>query len=472
MDIPEDHSDTNVNHSSLLNLSNDKHSEKAKSEYRILLNALIDVAGFVLKQGLPFIADEERKCLGIEGNFEAFLQWYGDHVVPDVGRVMLENAQMHQTMIAPSVQKDIVNACAKETIKTIVKDLNGDYFGILVGKSEGACDEEQMTIVLRYVAKKGIVIERFIGIINVTDKSAQSLKETIDSLLMSYSLSPSKTRGQGYNGDTNMEREINNDLKTLILQDNRSSHCTHCFAQPLHLTLVAAAVAKRECGVDRFFGILTFVLKVIGVSFESQDFSQEKQFEKLEELLKFGKVLTKALAARHFNQKYELERSGDVALESHFKTLLSFVTIFSSVVHVLEVIASDGFTSERIWADDLLDDLQSFEFVFILHMMLKVLSVTEELNVVLQRKDQTSKRQFEMMRDGEWEHLMDDVSSFCIKHDILITKMHDLYVLPGKGKPKVSTVTYSHHYRVEVFDAVIDSQLKELDKCFDKVNHD
>ncbi|XP_060186321.1 uncharacterized protein LOC132615726 [Lycium barbarum] len=370
----------------------------------------------------------------------------------------------------------------RKQLKAIVKDLNGDYFGILVDKSEGACDEEEMTIVLRYVAKKGIVMERFIGIINVTDKSAQSLKETIDSLLMSYSLSPSNIRGQGYNGDTNMEREINNDLKTLILQDNQSSHCTHCFAQPLHLTLVAAAVAKRECGVDRFFGILTFVLKVIGVSFESQDFSQENQFGNLEELLKFGKVLTKALAARHFNQKYELERSGDAALESHFKTLLSFVTIFSSVVHVLEVIASDGFTSERIWADDLVDDLQSFEFVFILHMMLKVLSITEELDVVLQRKDQdivnalelvgTAKRQFEMMRDGEWEHLMDGVSSFCVKHDILIPKMHDLYVFPGRGKPKVSTVTYSHHYRVDVFDAVIDSQLKELDKCFDKVNHD
>ncbi|XP_049410428.1 uncharacterized protein LOC125873565 [Solanum stenotomum] len=302
----QDQSDSNVNSPALLNLSNDKHSEKAKREYRILLSALIDVARFILKQGLPFLTDEERKCLEDNGNFEAFLEWYGNHVVPDVGRVISENAEMHQNMIAPSVLKNIVNVCAKETIKRIVEDLNGDYFGILVDKSDGSCD----------------------------DNSAQSLKETIDSLITSYSLSPSKIRAQGYNGDANMESEIN-DLKTLILQDNLSAYCTHHFAQPLHLTLVS--VAKRQRDVDDFFGMLSFMLKVIGVSFERQDFSQENQVENLEELLKFGNILT----GRDFNQKYgKLERSGNAPLESYFETLRSFITIFPSVVHILEVRAN------------------------------------------------------------------------------------------------------------------------------------
>ncbi|XP_055830994.1 uncharacterized protein LOC129900037 [Solanum dulcamara] len=294
---------------------------------------------------------------------------------------------------------------------------------------------EEMTIVLCCVTKKGILMERFVGVIHINDKSAQSSKETIDSLLMSYSMSPSKIRAQGYNGDANMEKEIN-DLKTQILQDNMSAYCTHCFAQPLHLTLVS--VAKRQRDVDDFFGMLTFMLNLIGVSFERQDFSQENQVENLEELLKFGKILT----GRDFNQKYdELERSSDAPLESHLKLM---------------------------WADGLVDDLQSFEFVYMQHVMFKVLSITKELDIVLQRKDQdivnvlklvgTTKRQFEIMRDGEWEHFMDDVSSFCVKYDILIPKMDYLYVIPRGLKRKVSTVTYSHHYRVEVFDVVIDSQ--------------
>lgn len=154
-------------------------------------------------------------------------------------------------------------------------------------------------------------------------------------------------RAQGYNGDTNMQREING-LKTLILQDNPSANCTHCFSQPLHFTFVT--VAKRQCDVGRFFAILTFELNVIGAYFERQTISQENQDEKLKELLNFGKVLT----WRDSSQKYEFERLGDAPLESHFKALLSVITIFSSVVHVLEVIASLR-SPERIWAEDLLE---------------------------------------------------------------------------------------------------------------------
>ncbi|XP_049410429.1 uncharacterized protein LOC125873566 [Solanum stenotomum] len=50
--------------------------------------------------------------------------------------------------------------------------------------------------------------------------------------------------------------------------------------------------------------------------------------------------------------------------------------------------------------------------------------------------------------------------------------MDDLYVIPRGLKRKVSTFTYSYHYRVKVFDAIIDSQLQELDRCFDTVSND
>ncbi|XP_016488612.1 uncharacterized protein LOC107808604 [Nicotiana tabacum] len=54
---------------------------------------------------------------------------------------------------------------------------------------------------------------------------------------------------------------------------------------------------------------------------------------------------------------------------------------------------------------------------------------------------------------------MDEVSSFCAKHDILVPKMEEFYI-PGKSKRRPSSVTYSHHLRVELFYAVIDLQLR------------
>lgn len=57
-------------------------------------------------------------------------------------------------MYCPKIQKDIVDACAKKTIKVIMEDLDGDYFGILVDESKDISHKEQMTLVLRYVDKK------------------------------------------------------------------------------------------------------------------------------------------------------------------------------------------------------------------------------------------------------------------------------------------------------------------------------
>jgi len=79
-----------------------------------------------------------------------------------------------------------------------------------------------MALALRYVnKKKGKVNERVIAIVRVGDTSAQSLKETICSLLLRHSLSTSKIRGQGHDGASNMQGKMNG-LKALILRETPS----------------------------------------------------------------------------------------------------------------------------------------------------------------------------------------------------------------------------------------------------------
>ena len=52
------------------------------------------------------------------------------------------------------IQKDIVNAIARETSKAIIKDLDNGFFSILVDESRDILVKEQMSLVLRYVTKK------------------------------------------------------------------------------------------------------------------------------------------------------------------------------------------------------------------------------------------------------------------------------------------------------------------------------
>ncbi|XP_016447034.1 uncharacterized protein LOC107772060 [Nicotiana tabacum] len=163
-------------------------------------------------------------------------------------------------MICPTIQKEIVEAFAKETTKAVIEDLDGDYFAILVDESKDVSHKEQMALILRYVNKSGMVIERFLGIVHVDDTYSSSLQKAIYSLLLDHSLSRSKIRGQGYNGASNMQGKISG-LKSLILQDTPSAYCIHCFAHQLQLAFVA--LSKKYSDVDNFFYVITNVLNTI-----------------------------------------------------------------------------------------------------------------------------------------------------------------------------------------------------------------
>ncbi|XP_070007389.1 uncharacterized protein [Nicotiana sylvestris] len=107
-----------INQEQSILTSFDKQSEKAKNEYRLRLTASIDVARFLLKQGLPFRGSNEGgTSIKKKENILDLSQW---------------NASWNNMMTAPNIPKEIVNACAKETMKPIVEEMNGDYFGILV----------------------------------------------------------------------------------------------------------------------------------------------------------------------------------------------------------------------------------------------------------------------------------------------------------------------------------------------------
>ncbi|XP_049355730.1 uncharacterized protein LOC125820333 [Solanum verrucosum] len=136
---------------------------------------------------------------------------------------------------------------------------------------------------------------------------------------------------------------------------------------------------------------------------------------------------------------------------------------------------------DRFAAKNLLSKIHEFEFVFMLHLMFKVLLLTNELNKVLQKKYQDivnamelldlSKKRLQMMREDEWDSMMDEVSLFCGKHGISIPKMNEDYS-NGKLKRKRSNISYLHHFRVEVFYVVIDLALQELNYRFDVVTGD
>ncbi|XP_016544296.1 uncharacterized protein LOC107844376 [Capsicum annuum] len=75
----------------------------------------------------------------------------------------------------------------------------------------------------------------------------------------------------------------------------------------------------------------------------------------------------------------------------------------------------------------------------------------------------------EVQSEKGWDALMNEVRVFYDKHEILVPKMDNFY-LPKNLNRRPSSVTYSHHLRVELFYTIIDFQLQELNNHFDVVS--
>nr|XP_011462154.1 PREDICTED: zinc finger MYM-type protein 1-like [Fragaria vesca subsp. vesca] len=343
-----------------------KNAKPSRTSYRIRLTASVDCIQLLLRQGLAFRGHDESNNSSNQGNFLGLLQFLADHD-EQVRVVTLHNAPENLKMTSLMIQKDIVNAAAVETINVIIADMDNALFSILVNE-------------------------------------ARDVSEAIDALLCKHGLSTSSLRGQGFDGASNMSGELNG-LKTLILKENPSAFYVHCFAHQLQLALVA--VAKKYDIVGAFFTLVAKVVNIVGASSKRRDILREKQALKVIQALKGGELSS----GRGLNQEIEIKRSADTCWSSHYGTLINFTAMFSSIIDVLDEIAFDKVGSDQKHdAFISLRLLQSFDYIFSLHLMRIVLGITHELSQALQRDDQDivnamdlvklCKRKLQDMRDN------------------------------------------------------------------------
>ncbi|CAN1254761.1 Zinc finger MYM-type protein 1 [Linum perenne] len=373
-----------------------KQDDQIKKDYRTRLEASTECIAWLIRNGCPLRGHDESMESNNKGLFLELLKFYSrgrEHIQS----VVMHNAPKNLQMTSPDIQKDIIHALTAETTKLIVKDIGDDVFSILVYEARDVSIKEQMAMVLHYVDKTGSVVERFLGISHVANTKALTLRNEIESMILKHGLSFSKIRRQGYDGASNMKGEING-LKTLILSKTPSAYYIHCFAHQLQLTLVAVA---------RNHGVLT---NLVGASCKRRDIVRETQAEKVADAIYCGEIET----GRGLNQEISLKRPSDTRWGSHFATIVNLELMFSSLIEVLDVI----------------------------QLMIEILSITNDLSISLQKKDQdivnamhlvnVAKQRLQHLRDCGWESLLDDVVAFCVKEGIKVVEMNDAYVPPWK----------------------------------------
>ena len=323
--------------------------------------ASIDCILFLLRQGLAFRGHNESENSSNQGNFLELLRFLADHN-EDIKDVVLKNVLENLKLTTPEIQKDIVTATSIETCNVIVTCLGDAIFSVLIDESRDISTKEQMDVVLRFVDKKGHVVEDLLGFEHVTNTSALLLKAVVEYIFARHGLSLSRLRGRGYDAASNMRAEFNG-LKTLILKENEYAYYVHCFSHQLQLALVV--VAKNHIQIAILFNLVANIVNVVGASCKWRDILKEKQATRVIELIDNEKISS----GRGLNQETNLTRACNTRWGSHCYSLINLIDMFSSVADVIDMVLEDSINAEqRGEANVLLDLLQSFEFIFNLNL--------------------------------------------------------------------------------------------------------
>jgi hypothetical protein len=265
-----------------------------------------------------------------------------------------------------------------------------------------------------------------------------------------------------------------NGLRVLIMKENNSAYYVHCFAYQLQLVIVA--VAKKNDDVSDFFDMISLLLNVAGASCKRKDMIRDHQQERVRKAIDNGHIITRTGQ----NQEQTLQRPGDTRWCSHYKTYMSFNSLFPSVIEVLQYVEKeDPNDKKKCQARGLIDYLKDIDFVFHLHLMLMILGYVNTLSLCLQMKDQnilgamlevkSAKQKFQEIRDGGWGSLLENIYSFCTEHGIPKLDMHEEYVDRHKPRKKSNRTNYKH-YRWDCLNPVIDLLLIEFNDRFSETN--
>ncbi|XP_071728767.1 uncharacterized protein [Rutidosis leptorrhynchoides] len=238
--------------------------KKERDYWMQVLLRIVAVVKFLAKHSLAFRGSKEKLYQKGNGNFLGLIEMLEefDPVIKEHVR-RITNDGLHVHYLGHKIQNELILMLGEEIKKQIIKDVKeAMYYSIILDCTPDSSNQEQMSMIVRYVkftSNSVIVMESFLGFLNVNDTTGKGLFDTTVAELKCLGLDINDMRGQGYDNGANM-KGIHNGVQMRFLKENPRAFYTPCGCHSLNLTLwdMANSCVKGK----NFFGQIQHIYTI------------------------------------------------------------------------------------------------------------------------------------------------------------------------------------------------------------------
>ena len=173
------------------------------------------------------------------GNFQKLLEFRidaGDTVLSE----HFETAHKRATYRSKTTQNELIDICGQYIQNQLLNEIReAKFYSIAADKVADQANNEQLSIVLRFVDAQNNIRTEFMGFLYCESTSGEYIADRIMNKLEQWGIPLENCRGQTYDGAGNMSGAQRGTAARILARNNKAVY-THCSSHKLNLAVVKA----------------------------------------------------------------------------------------------------------------------------------------------------------------------------------------------------------------------------------------
>ncbi|XP_004205865.3 uncharacterized protein LOC101239811 [Hydra vulgaris] len=250
---------------------NEKLIRQETKRWNQVFERLVASVQFLAERNLAFRGSEEQIGNPHNGNFLGVIELLGkfDPVMQDHIQKII-NKDIHDHYLGKTIQDEVIDTIGQAVLQEIIARIkSAKYFAVILDCTPDISHQEQMSMVLRYVADSthsdvpAGIYEHFIKFIIVESSTGENLFNTLVKEIEMLGLDVENIKGQGYNNRANMKGH-NSGVQARLLERNSRAFYTPCVCH--NYNLILGDMAKTCSDAITFFGTLQRIYTLFALS--------------------------------------------------------------------------------------------------------------------------------------------------------------------------------------------------------------